>query len=490
MHARELLTRWWRAAPAYPDAMSWRGCWEAALRTVCCGALLWALLGHVRPLPFIDLYPTYVAAHFANEGRWDRIYHRSPMIHGNVDPEWDQRARQLIGGTTYGTSFVYHPWYLSAARPIAARVDYPTFQRGSLVLNKVCIVLIGLDVALLLRWRTLPLQLLSTLLIGVASTTGAGMELGQNVLLALAFSLAAALAWQSRAGLLLGGAFAALAWMCKPWCAILVVLCFALRGLRAGVLTSVALAALMLLLPELVLSDVLMRDYRAMNLALTNVSISGWSNLSVLSIVERASNPHWAQQLQNWFPRPPLPAHRFTALAAAAAVFALGALAWWRKRPAPEWTSAAWLAFMLIPLGICWNHYLVFAFPLACLAALSERAPVALRAGGLALLGIVLAAQIAIDVPHAQAFSTIIAEAPGLWLRAVPMALIAGVSLSALWCGGAAVPVRQRSLLDTCTERARAAWSAIGPAQRLFAIGIAVGLVLALPAAALLLRVR
>src|SRR5262245_4934317 len=121
----------------------WHGYSATALRTLCCGALLWTLLGQVRPLPLSDLYPTYVAAHFANAGEWGHIYHRTPMIHGNIDPEWNRRARQLINGAVYGTSFVYHPWYLSAARPIASRVEYPTFQRGSLALNKVCVLLAG-----------------------------------------------------------------------------------------------------------------------------------------------------------------------------------------------------------------------------------------------------------------------------------------------------------------------------------------------------------
>jgi hypothetical protein len=264
-----------------------------------------------------------------------------------------------------------------------------------------------------------------------------------------------------------------------------------LRGLRAGVWTSAALAALMLVLPELVLPDVLMRDYRAMNLALTNVSISGWSNLSLLSIIERANNPQWALQLQDWIPRAPLPAHRFAALAMAALVFGLGAVAWWRKRPTPEWTSAAWLAFMLIPLGICWNHYLVFAFPLACLAAFSEKAPLGLRAAGLGLLAIVLAPQLTIDIARAPLFSSVIAGPSGRWLRSLPMTSIAGVFSCALrFSGEAPSPIARRSLWDTGGDAVRGAWSALRSAPRLLAIGIAVGLVLALPALTLLLGAR
>jgi glycosyl transferase family 87 len=488
MQTRQTLARFWGATPTCSPAFSWERCRASALRTLSCGAVVWAMLGRVRKLPMIDLYPTYVAAHFANDGRWERIYHPSLWLHGGIDPLWDARARQLIGGTVYGTSFVYHPWYLNAARPLAAIVDYSGFQRGSLALNKLCIVFIGLGLARLLRWHTLPQQLLLTLLVGMASTTFSGIELGQNVLLALAFCLGAALAWQSGANLLVGGLFAALAWMCKPWCALLVVLCFLLRGLRAGVLTSAALAALMLVLPELVLPDVLMHDYRAMNLALTHTSLSGWSNLSVLSMFERAADPDWSQHLLDWFPRRSLLAPRVGALAVTLAVLGAGAVIWWRKRPGPEWTSAAWLAFMLIPLGICWDHYLIFAFPLACMASFSDKAPLALRALGLSLLAVLLALQLVVTGPLAEPSSALIADAPNLWLRAVPMALVAGGCLCALWFGAPSASRPARAWLNPYQQRLRAAWLYLGSAPRTFTLGIALGLSLGLPAMYLLLR--
>jgi hypothetical protein len=424
---------WWRAAPTYSARFSWAKLGMACLRTACCGAILFATLAHIRPLPHVDLYPSYVAAHLANDQRWDHIYHRSIWLYGNEDPEWDRRAQTLLNGPLHGTSFVYHPWYLSALRPIASRVGYETFQRGSVWFNKACIVFAALATALLLRWHTLPRQLFLTLVLGVASSTIYGIELGQNVLPALAFSLAAIVTWRSRAPLLLAGAFAALAWTCKPWCAAIVLLCFLFRGVRAGVLTTAILGGIMVLLPGMVMPDVLMRDYQAMNLALTKVSVSGWNNLSVLSIFERFAYSDWSQHLHEWLPRRADPTLRAGALGVSVAVFLLAALIWWRRRPAPDWTGAAWLAFMLMPLGICWTHYFIFAFPLAFITALSERSPPALRVLGLGLLALLLAIQVTYDVPPAEYYSYLVKPAGYPWLRTLPMLLIGSLVLSALW---------------------------------------------------------
>jgi hypothetical protein len=52
---------------------------------------------------------------------------------------------------------------------------------------------------------------------------------------------------------------------------------------------------------------------------------------------------------------------------------------------------AAGLGLMLLPLGVCWTHYFVFAIPVACVATLDRELPAACRAIGLALLVLLLA---------------------------------------------------------------------------------------------------
>jgi hypothetical protein len=431
--ARVLLTSWWRASPSYPAAFSWRSTRAAALRTLCCAALIWASLAHFTPEPHVDLYPSYLASRLADEGRWDHIYHPALWLYGGVDPVWEARARALGIDTAQGTSFVYHPWYLYALRPLAAHVDYPTFQRLWVWLSKGCIVGVGLCLSLLLGWRTLGAQLLATLLVAHASPTLSGIDVGQNVLPALLFSLAAALAWRSRAPLWLGGLFAAAAWCCKPWCALLPLLCFALRGLRAGAATALGLALLMLALPPLLLPAALMRDYAALNLALTRVTIDGWNNLSLLSLLERSARPDWSLHLLEWIPSDASSALRASALGLAAALGASGVLVWWRRRPDPASTTVAWLAFMLLPLGVCWTHYFLFVLPLALAVGFAPSAPPALRAAALVLLVLVTGMAVWYDVPRAQLLAYRAAPPRYPWFQALPLALSAAVALACLW---------------------------------------------------------
>ena len=75
----------------------------AAIHSLLCAAIAFGMLAYYKPLPHVDLYPTYVAARLANEGRWGHIYHASIWLHGSVDPEWDARANELMHAVTVGT---------------------------------------------------------------------------------------------------------------------------------------------------------------------------------------------------------------------------------------------------------------------------------------------------------------------------------------------------------------------------------------------------
>jgi len=226
---------------------------KTAVQYLCCAALVLLSLQHLRPSAHVDLYPTYIAARLANESRWDLVYVPSLSWFHGAALEWKAIARSFGIQSVAATSFVYHPWYLWAARPLVALVSYDEFRALSVIANEVCIVLVGLGVVRLLRIASLPLQALICLVVAHASPTQNALELGQNTLAALAFSLAAALAWQSRRFALIGAAFAALAWACKPWCSALLVLCPLLRGWRAGALVSLGLAVAMMALPALML---------------------------------------------------------------------------------------------------------------------------------------------------------------------------------------------------------------------------------------------
>jgi len=388
--ARSALLRAWRDAPQYEAAVSWAGARRAALRCACCAVLLFAALAGTRPRSHVDLYPSYVAAHLANEGRWEHIYHRSVwLFRASDDPEWNRRAEALIAPQQLmGTSFVYHPWYLQILRPLVTLAPYMTFQAKWIVFNRLCVVAVGFLSALLLgltRWRE---QLLLTFVVAIASTTSDSVHVGQNGLAALSFALAATAAWRSRTPLWVGGALAACAWACKPWCASLVLLCFMLRGMRAGLWTALVLACVMIVLPELTLSPVLMRDYREVTLVMTGISVRAFNNVSLLSIFERLSTPDWTQHLSDWTPRVAATGLRALASSLTIACFVAGVCVWWRRRASARYVIASYLAFMLVPLGICWTHYFVFALPLACLCTFDVGSPRLLRGLGIALLAL------------------------------------------------------------------------------------------------------
>jgi hypothetical protein len=410
-----------------------RGLGPAAVRVACCALLVFAVLERVVPQTHIDLYPSYVAGHLANEGQWDRIYHRSIWIYGLADLAWDLRVIQLTHHKPQGTSFVYHPWYLEFLRPIVANVSYPTFQAWWVILNKLCIVGVSLGIAALLGISGWPGQALISLAVGVASPTVDSIDHGQNVLLALVFSLAAAAAWRSRrTPLWVGGLFLALAWTCKPWCASLLGLCFVLRGLRAGALTALATGFVMVALPKLVLPAALMRDYEEMTLAMTSVSVSGHNNISLLASFERFFSSDWPRHMGEWFPRVADVQLRAAALGSTGALFCIGALLWWIRKPPQRYTVTTYLAFCLVPIGICWTHYFVFALPLAMLCSFDAKSPYLLRALGIVLLAVLLNLVNLVSIPPLEVQFYLVKRAPEPTWQALPIALIMITCLSAL----------------------------------------------------------
>lgn len=427
-----IARRVWHYAPQPERELTWPALQAALVRTLACGVLLFAMLAAVRPAPYIDLYPTYVAAQFANEGRWGHIYHRSVWLYHGEDPDWDRRVLELTGAAGAGTSYVYHPFYLQLVRPIAKHVSWAQFQVGWVKFSKCCVVAAGLGISLLLGFQTFASQALVTLVLGISGATLDGIELGQNVLPALVFSLGAVAAWGSRTPLWLGGLCALLAWVCKPWCATLLLLCFLLRGTRAGLVTSLAIALLMMGLPTLVLPAQLMHDYRDMTLAVTRISVDGYNNLSLLSVLERFANPDWSKHLGEWIPRAPQLQHRLAALGSAGLVLVLGAGLWWRRRPSQRYTIAAYLAFMLLPLGICWTHYFVFALPLALVCAFAEDSPLALRAIGIALLGMLLGLMVQVLVSAQLQQHYLVQPQRYPWRYTAPVALVIVTLLGAL----------------------------------------------------------
>jgi hypothetical protein len=164
--------------------------------------------------------------------------------------------------------------------------------------------------------------------------------------------------------------------------------------------------------------------------AVPKIFIWAENNHSILSIIERATSADWSKHLHDWHPTMPALAHRAAALAVSGLIVTAGAIVWWRKRPSSDWTIAAWLAIMILPLGVTWDHYFIFALPLALLAAFSPQAPRGLRALGLALLSLVMAILPVYDISNAQAVEYLAHPAGAPWLRALPMLLLSAKTIS------------------------------------------------------------
>jgi MFS family permease len=148
--------------------------------------------------------------------------------------------------------------------------------------------------------------------------------------------------------------------------------------------------------------------------------------------LERTKYTDWARHLSEWIPRVAELKLRLTALGIAGAVFALGALLWLWRKPSPRYTTAAFLAFAIMPLGICWTHYFVFAIPLAALCTLDARSPYLLRAVGVLLLLVLLdLTNIVWVTPEMQA---VFAVAPPSFplLQALPMIMVGIVCVAAM----------------------------------------------------------
>jgi hypothetical protein len=432
---------WWRGLAHFelrPLSYQWITFYRFIAGIVLCVALIFTIIKLFRATPNVDIYPTYVAATLANEGLFDHVYHPSIWLIKTVDAVWDKRCREL-GIWTAGTSFIYHPWYLYAVRPIVARVSYVNFQIASQWLNIIFLFIIGYTLNRLLGGRTLLGQLLLTLLLANAPPTSYGMSLGQNILLTLGFALLAVSAWLKGLPFWVGCLWVMMAWICKPWAMLLLPLCLLLRGARTFILTSLISGMIMVVLPEIVLPQSLLQNYHAMQETLTGVSTQGWNNLSLLSLLERSCDHHWVRYLYDWeatFPRLFL---RLYSLAVAAAVACASGLAVWRRCPDGRYTAAAFLAFILLPLGICWTHYLIFALPLAFILMLGTGSTWHLRIAGFFLTSMLMVPQNFYLEVLPQKCHTPVQRALMLEIRALPMFLIIFAILVTVWTAPRAI---------------------------------------------------
>lgn len=398
---------------------------------ICLVALLLFSAWRGAPDSRIDLVPTYVAARLADDGRFDAVY-RPPMTHDEAAWQaWLAKGAQL-DITLFGVGpFTNHPYYLSVARPLARYVDFDTFKKGMVFLNRFCVAWIGLEIVALLGATNLAAQLLLTLVLISCSPVISTIELGQNTLLALALALAALRSWSSSPGtkgLLLGATFAAMAWACKPWCALFLPVCFAFRRARDAACACAVVALVMLVGPRAVYPGAMVSGYSALTQDLTRVTVDAGLNLSSLVVLKRLTGPEraWIERYYVFDFTSSGESVRWAAMALALVIAVVAVVGVRARRPAAAWITGAALALALVPLSVSWTHYFVFALPLALMASFGSHTSSPLRIAGCALL-----AQLV--VLHYWLFASGVPSSP--WLTALPVASVVVVSWLALWFG-------------------------------------------------------
>jgi len=394
----------------------------------------WRFIGvPVRALS-MDLYPTWIAGRLWLAGHPEAIYHPKIGLFGlDAHPEW-LRALEAAGQINTGTSFVYPLPYLWLTTPLSRAVSLDAFAALFLCLNALSALVLGAESMRLAGYRGFGLRLLGGVLVAASFPALYGMGLGQNALPAAALLLLAfrLLRFPGRAPLAAGVALLLLATAFKFWCVLAIPLLLLLRQPRAFAAAALAWAAVFLVAPR-VLAPGLSKSYAAVVARLSEVSLVTYNNVSLRSLLHRLWWDGWGDAVDHWpLLEPPASVRvlETALLAAAGAVFC--ALVLWRKPPRHR-VLAAGLGLMLLPLGVCWTHYFVFAIPVALVVALDRELPVACRALGFALLGLLL-------VPwHPLVYRTPVspadvAVAPGwylVWL-ALPILLTQAAVFSAL----------------------------------------------------------
>ena len=324
----------------------------------------------------VDLYPTWVAAELVSRGQLEAVYHPQLWISDSAHPAWVAVMEEFSIPRGDGTSYTYSPLYLLVTWPLTRSLSLEGFSVVVFLLNAFAAAAVGNE-CLRLAGRTEPwLRRLGPALMALMFPVLGAVWLGQNTLLCLAAGLLGArlLAHPDRrrfAGLALWWLACAL----KPWFVLLLgVLVLARRWTDAAVALG-GWALLFLALPRLVLPE-LAHGYAAVSQNLLEMTIAPANNVSIRSHLMRLYWEGWVDLLKIWTPVELSAAARARELWLVLPIGALVAAWGFVKRPGWEHLVLGGLAAVLIPLGVVWTHYLVFAVPAAVwLAASRDHGP-------------------------------------------------------------------------------------------------------------------
>jgi hypothetical protein len=321
-----------------------------------------------RPVPNlrIDLQPTYLAGRLWSEGQYGAVYHPTVFINEQTaDPAWVALSRKIDPRwKVQETSFVYSPWYLMLVAPLARVTTVETFTEFWFVLNVLSAVLIGWEA---MAWAGLQAawqRAIGGLLAGLMAPMIYGVWLGQNVAPCLALvMLGVRLAHGGKSLQVTAGLLFTLAALFKPWAVLLIPL-LGLTKRWIPFVSAVSASLLLMVAAHLPLLPQATRDdYQGMNQTLVNLTNVAFNNVSVRAFLDRLGDPMWGEGIRTWTSRSVEPETRLAAFMVAAFVAASAAWLFWRNRNDLRRVIAAGLPLVLVPLGICWAHYLILLIP-------------------------------------------------------------------------------------------------------------------------------
>jgi Glycosyltransferase family 87 len=389
----------------------------------------------------IDLQPTFLAGRLWAAGESGSIYQPGVFVmKDHADPAWVAASLRHVGGPPCETTFVYSPWYIVLTAPLTNTLSLDEFVTLWLVLNAVCTAWIGWESVAWAggeeRWK----RFVGAVLAGSLITAMYGAFLGQNVAICLALVMAGVrLATGGMRGQVGGGVAFLLAALCKPWAILLIPVLGLSRRWVALAVAGIGTLMLMLGAQSPIFPAEMREDYVAMNCNLVSTTNVAFNNVAARAFLHRVTEPGWGVRIASWSPQTAEPGLRPVELGIVAGVALLAAWPVWRKRGDLRLITAAALPLVLVPLGICWTHYLLLLVPGLWMLIFRRNGiiPGVLAAGILMLLALLpfhpvpLRFQPAIISPRPAE----VAEHPLVWSCWYLLPLLMGLGISILLLG-------------------------------------------------------
>jgi hypothetical protein len=419
---------------------------------VLCPLLLtcWTLGAARPPAQFpIDLIPSYLAGKLWLAGHFDALYHQGAWLPATgANAEWLAMAQRHRAGMG-DTAFTYNPMYLAFLLPFIAVLPAVKFYWFFAIINALAALFVGWESARLTGLQKPWQRWAVTLWVALSFPCAYAAMLGQNVVIAAALVLAA-LRLFARDRWMFGAIVLVLACALKPWC-VLVAGALALSGRWRALFAFAALnVTLLTVVPVVFLPAPIVDGYDRVLSGLPAVSVLAFNNVSLRALVRRVSTGDWRAQAWNWS-RHDVVSGGELAVELLVLILVLGTYVRFVRvrRPTFDALSVEVMALALLPLGVCWSHYLVFALPVVVRTVFSREVPRGLR---------MVAALSCLWLWHMMSASAPILpimRPPLLWAFVYSAPLL----LPVLLCLGLARFGRDGSSRDVATSEANATWT-------------------------------